>query len=84
MSLYSVGRRTKIWPLCIFFKLVNLAGVNSKLLFNGNQPQNFYKRRKDFLKALSLDLVTDAGQSPETMEEDIPEPLSKARKRCHL
>ncbi|UYV73996.1 hypothetical protein LAZ67_11001767 [Cordylochernes scorpioides] len=105
-SLNSVGRRTKRWPLCIFFKLLNIAGVNSKLHFDGNQPQNIYKRRKDFLKALSLDLVTEyhhissttksfskplrrivrkhAGQSPETMEEDIPEPLSKAQKRCHL
>ncbi|UYV74495.1 hypothetical protein LAZ67_11003684 [Cordylochernes scorpioides] len=76
-TLYSVGRHTKRWPL-----------------------------RKDFLKALSLELVTEyhhtrsttksfskplrsivrkhAGQSPETMEEDIPESLSKAQKRCHL
>ncbi|UYV68007.1 hypothetical protein LAZ67_5002775 [Cordylochernes scorpioides] len=104
-SLYSVGQRTRRWPLCIFFELLNISGVNSKLLFDGNQPQNFYKRRKDFLKALSLELVTEyhirsttksfskplrsivrkhAGQSPETMEEDIPEPLSKAQKRCHL
>ncbi|UYV81846.1 hypothetical protein LAZ67_20002683 [Cordylochernes scorpioides] len=33
--------------------------INSKLLFDGNQPQNIYKRRKDFLKALSLELVTE-------------------------
>ncbi|UYV65788.1 hypothetical protein LAZ67_3005463, partial [Cordylochernes scorpioides] len=58
-SLYSVGRRTKIWPLCIFFELLNISGVNYELLFEGNQPQNIYKRRKDFLKALSLELVTE-------------------------
>ncbi|UYV65334.1 hypothetical protein LAZ67_3003981 [Cordylochernes scorpioides] len=103
-SLYSVGRRTKKWPLCIyFFELLNISGVNSELLLDGNQPQNIYKRRKDFLKALSLELVTEyhyirsttksfskplrsivrkhAGQSPETMEEDILEPLSKGQKR---
>ncbi|UYV68260.1 hypothetical protein LAZ67_5003641 [Cordylochernes scorpioides] len=58
-SLYSVGRRTRRWPLCIFFELLNISGVNSKLHFDGNQPQNFYKRRKDFLKALLLELVTE-------------------------
>ncbi|UYV73125.1 hypothetical protein LAZ67_10001891 [Cordylochernes scorpioides] len=58
-SLYSVGRRTKRWPLSIFFELLNISGVNSKLLFDGNQPQNFYKRRKDFLKTLSFDFVTE-------------------------
>ncbi|UYV75860.1 hypothetical protein LAZ67_13001588 [Cordylochernes scorpioides] len=86
-------------PLCIFFELLNISRVNYKLLFDGNQPQNFYKRRKDFLKALSLELVTEYHHirsttksfhnhfevlSENMLEEDIPEPLSKAQKRCHL
>ncbi|UYV74118.1 hypothetical protein LAZ67_11002171 [Cordylochernes scorpioides] len=48
-SLYSVGRRTKRWPLCIFFELLNIAGVNSKLILMGINPKNIYRRRKDFL-----------------------------------
>ncbi|UYV75169.1 hypothetical protein LAZ67_12002726 [Cordylochernes scorpioides] len=97
-SLYSVGRRTKRWPLCIFFELLNIAGINCKLLFDGDQPQNIYKGRKDFLKALSLELVTEYHHIRSTTKsfskplrsivrkhaEDIPEPLSKAQKRCHL
>ncbi|UYV70308.1 hypothetical protein LAZ67_7002483 [Cordylochernes scorpioides] len=73
--------------------------LNSKLLFNGNQLQNIYKRRKDFLKALSLELVTEYHHIRSTTKsfskplrsifqkhaiEDIPEPLLKAKKRCHL
>ncbi|UYV80031.1 hypothetical protein LAZ67_18001471 [Cordylochernes scorpioides] len=58
-SLFPVGQRTKRWPLCIFFELLNIAGINSKLLFDGDQSQNIYKGRKDFQKALSLELVTE-------------------------
>ena len=31
---YSVSRRTRRWPLCVFFHLVNIAGVNGQILFN--------------------------------------------------
>ena len=31
---YSVSKRTRRWPLCIFFHLVNIAGVNGQILYN--------------------------------------------------
>ena len=31
---YSVSRRTRWWPLCVFFHLVHIIGVNGQVLFN--------------------------------------------------
>ncbi|UYV77471.1 hypothetical protein LAZ67_15001134 [Cordylochernes scorpioides] len=39
---------------------------------------------KSFSKPIRSIVRKHTGQSPETMEEDISEPLSKAQKRCHL
>jgi len=31
---YSVSRRTRRWPLSIFFQLLNIAGINANILYN--------------------------------------------------
>ncbi|UYV74377.1 hypothetical protein LAZ67_11003281 [Cordylochernes scorpioides] len=39
---YSVGRRTNRWPQCLFFDLLNVAGINSEIIFkslNINSPR---------------------------------------------
>ncbi|CAH1965874.1 unnamed protein product [Acanthoscelides obtectus] len=53
-NTYSVGRRTKRWPLAFFFQLLNIAGINSQILYNGTHPESPHKSRRIFLKTLAL------------------------------
>ncbi|CAH1988902.1 unnamed protein product [Acanthoscelides obtectus] len=59
-NTYSVGRRTKRWPLAFFFQLLNIAGINSinsQILYNGTHPESPHKSRRIFLKTLALSLM---------------------------
>lgn len=52
---YSVSRRTKRWPLCIFFQLINISGINSQIIYNRSDTEALPRRL--FLKQLSLQLM---------------------------
>lgn len=54
---YSVSRRTRRWPLAIFYQLINIAGINGQLLYNTTHVNAAYKHRRNFLKVLSLALM---------------------------
>lgn len=54
---YSVSRRTNRWPLCIIFHLLNIAGVNAQILYNGTHPDNPAKNRRTFLKSMAMLLM---------------------------
>lgn len=56
-NTYSVCRRTRRWPLVIFFQLLNIAGINSQILYNGTHASSPHKYRRNFLKVLSLSLM---------------------------
>src|SRR5215469_15705523 len=47
---YSVSRRTRRWPLCIFFQLLNIAGVNGHILYNMTRSEDPTQKRRKFLK----------------------------------
>lgn len=53
---YSVSRRTSRWPLAIFFSLLNIAGINTQIIYNAYNPDSPQTRRV-FLKSLSLNLM---------------------------
>lgn len=53
-SAFSVSRRTRRWPLAIFFQLMNIAGINSQKLYNATHIDNPQKFRRIFLKELSI------------------------------
>lgn len=55
-SVYSCSRRTKRWPMALFFALLNIAGINSHILYCWTKKE-FQLPRKQFLKNLSLILV---------------------------
>lgn len=55
-STYTVSRRTRRWSLAIFFQLLNIAGVNSQILYNQIHDER-HKYRRIFLKNLSLSLM---------------------------
>lgn len=54
---FSVSRRTRRWPLVIFFQLMNIASINSQKLYNATHIDNPQKFRRIFLKELSISLM---------------------------
>lgn len=56
---YSTNRKTRRWPLCLFYNLLNIVGYNSMILLRGsNAPEKeMIKNRRAYLKKLALDLV---------------------------
>lgn len=56
---YSTSRKTRRWPLCLFYNLLNIVGYNSLVLLRGSNAPNkeIVKNRRDYLKKLALDLV---------------------------
>ncbi|KAM3956969.1 piggyBac transposable element-derived protein 4-like [Aphomia sociella] len=53
---YSVSRRTQRWPLCIFFGLLNIGGLNTYIIQKANFPSDNFTRR-DFIKTLAISLI---------------------------
>lgn len=51
---YSVSKRTRRWPLVIFFQLLNIGGLNANILYNTLHPS---QKRRIFMKNLSLSLM---------------------------
>ena len=50
---YSVSRRTRRWPLCIFFQVLNIAGVNGHIVYNMTHgSEDAAQNRRQFLKNL--------------------------------
>lgn len=54
-SNYSVSRTSNRWPLTIFFCLLDVAGINSQIIYSSNT--NDEMPRRTFLKALGKELV---------------------------
>ena len=55
---YSVSRRTRRWPSCIFFHLVDIADVNRQILCNKTRNSvDAVQNRRQFLKNLAMSLM---------------------------
>ena len=54
---YSVARKSNRWPLTLFYFLLNVSGINSQIIFQGNTDSQHIRR--DYLKLLSLTLFED-------------------------
>lgn len=52
---YNVARNIRRWPMVVFFAILNMCGINSQVIFFGNDQKLI--RRKVFLKQLSNELV---------------------------
>lgn len=53
---YTVGRRCKRWPLAIYFRILDIAGINSQVIFVSNNPETKIVRRL-YLRGLGLELL---------------------------
>lgn len=56
---YSCSRKTRRWPLCLFYNLLNIIGVNSMILLRGSiaKDKETVTNRRDYLKKLAMDLM---------------------------
>lgn len=54
-ATYNVARRTKRWPMVIFFHLFNVAAINAYVIYNINN--NSKTSRREFLKKTAVELV---------------------------
>lgn len=62
-ATYSVARTTRRWPLSIFFALINIAGVNSQVIYSMLKANEDPILRRHFLKNLSQELMKEHMQS---------------------
>lgn len=77
---YTVAKRTKRWPLALFFQLLNIAGINSNIIYNGVFIEKSITPRRIFLKNLSLSLMKpllEERSKIKTLPTDIRQSLSK-------
>lgn len=55
-ATYSVSRKVRRWPLVLFFRLIDIAGINAQVIFSTNNQNNRLIRRK-FLEDIGLSLL---------------------------
>ena len=53
---YHLARTSRRWPLTLFFVLLNIAGINSYIIYQ-MATHNTTVYRKDFLRSLIMNLV---------------------------
>jgi hypothetical protein len=57
-ATYTCGRSTRRWPLCIFYSMLDIMGVNSYIVYSHYKPEAKESRvRRQFLKTLGFSLV---------------------------
>lgn len=56
---YSCSRKTRRWPLCLFYNLLNIIGINGMILLKGSntREKEIIINRRLFLKELAMALV---------------------------
>ncbi|KAB0804070.1 hypothetical protein PPYR_01040 [Photinus pyralis] len=76
---YNCARNTRRWPMVIFYAILNVAGINSMVLYFSNNIDIQMTRRK-FLKTLSFFLIENHLRTrlqtqnlPRTMKDRIKE-----------
>lgn len=57
-STYSTSRKTRRWTMTVFFRILDIAGINSYKIYLANNLQNNI-RRKEYLKILALSLMKE-------------------------
>ena len=99
-ATYNVGRRTRRWPLAIFFHLVNVAAVNAYVIHKANNAKCETHSRRNFLRTLAIQLVEPMQQArlqfavtPKQVRKkikltygvvEVPPRPGTSRGRCHV
>lgn len=70
----DVGRRTRRWPVVIFFHLINIAAINAKVIYQANSGN--FENRSSFLKELAYEMVRP-WQVMRVQDSHIPKAIRK-------
>lgn len=57
-ALYRSGRRCRRWPLVIWYTIMDIAIINSHIIFHAANP-GIRKNRSDFIQELRISLITE-------------------------
>ena len=57
-STYNVARKTNRWLMVVFYSMLNVADINSQIIFQSNNKTDV-RQRSRFLKILARDLADD-------------------------
>lgn len=85
---YSVKSKSRRWPLQIFFNILDLAGINSWVLYKEATGEKI--SRQQFLFQLAEELAEDFQDAQQKEQEDIQETstnsssVSCVRKKCQI
>lgn len=71
-------RRTKRWPMVIFYHLLNVAGINAYVMYKNKIDHGI--SRREFSKHLAVDLVKARQQTRATIPQ-LPRAIQKRLKR---
>ena len=80
---YSVQKRTRRWPLVLFFQMINIEGINSNIIYKYFHIDSNKQPRRIFLKNVALSLMKphlETRANIETLPIDIKGFLSKYKK----
>lgn len=53
---YSTSRKCRRWPLVLFYRVLDIAGINAQIVFTANNPNTNVVRRK-FLREMGMKLI---------------------------
>ncbi|CAH1961038.1 unnamed protein product [Acanthoscelides obtectus] len=56
-ATYTTQRTTRRWPLAIFFRILDVTGINAEIGFNNTKPTEESPRRRKFLNELGVSLM---------------------------
>lgn len=83
---YSVKSGSRRWPLQVFFNILDLAGINSWILYRSITGKNI--SRKDFLFRLAEELTSEYKSSSQGRASEILRPATQnprpVRKWCQI
>lgn len=77
---YNVARNTRRWSMTVFFALMNVVGINAKIIYKANSKEQCIRRK--FLKNLSLQLVKGRIQKRQQFSNLPRELASKVKRSC--
>lgn len=54
---YDCSRNSRRWPMVIFYTMLNVAGINSQVIYKANNPNEKKLRRRNFLREIANVLI---------------------------
>jgi len=80
----SVARRTRRWPMAVFFSLINKAALNAWVIYQANNKYRRRETRRSFLLDLGKELITPHLIQRSANGTKFPKELQEAMSRILL